>query len=436
MAKRLPDQRLSVRRSLEAHQASINFLTQEFSLDVITSVAKELLQEGIFESTSRAKLRFPELFETTPAQNLERAASEAEVARSEAAAIEKAIELSDQEIATTKPATAAAAEGKSFLGSKKPEANGVATVAGIDAERTKTATSIIPSLYPIYMPYALQHRILTSIQSLLEECCFNFGKRWLPDIIASEGWEVPEQVELTMWTAKLKQHAKKIPADAAFKIPGKSWEEVLFGTHVLRHSAVHRLKTSAYGLVNLIEGAVLLTRMLKDIPRAQRIEEIRDTLKSSIEEMERHKKVLQEKLSSEVQSIARQRAELDALEKMSINGMVQSDTDNKFATGQWLTECLFSSRARLQIESGDREASSPTKSISSEEKNEKPEKSGSITQQSSSLWNTNVQGLPEDLEHAGGASGMAQSSSSPKIAAKDDQNDHVDDDNLLHSISC
>lgn len=284
------------------------------------------------------------------------------------------------------------------------------------------------------MPYALQHRILTSIQSLLEECCFNFGKRWLPDIIASEGWEVPEQVELTMWTAKLKQHAKKIPADAAFKIPGKSWEEVLFGTHVLRHSAVHRLKTSAYGLVNLIEGAVLLTRMLKDIPRAQRIEEIRDTLKSSIEEMERHKKVLQEKLSSEVQSIARQRAELDALEKMSINGMVQSDTDNKFATGQWLTECLFSSRARLQIESGDREASSPTKSISSEEMNERPEKSGSIPQQSSSLWNTNVQGLPEDLEHAGGASGIAQSSSSPKIAAKDDQNDHVDDDNLLHSI--
>lgn len=145
MAKRLPDQRLvylhcrslfeganaqlrrekSIRRSLEAHQASINFLTQEFSLDVITSVAKELLQEGIFESTSRAKLRFPELFETTPAQNLERAASEAEVARSEAAAIEKVIELSDQEIATTKPATAAAAEGKSFLGSKKPEANGV-----------------------------------------------------------------------------------------------------------------------------------------------------------------------------------------------------------------------------------------------------------------------------------------------------------------------
>lgn len=285
------------------------------------------------------------------------------------------------------------------------------------------------------MPYALQHRVLASIQSLLEECCFDFGKRWLPDIITSEGWEVSEQVELTTWTAKLKQHAKRIPADAAFKIPGKSWEEVLFGTHVLRHSAVHRLKTSAYGLVNLIEGAVLLTRMLKDIPRAQRIEEIRDILKSSIEEMERHKKVLQEKLSSQLQSIARQRAELDALEKMAINGMVQSDTDNKFATGQRLNECLFPG-ARLQIESGDRKASSPTKSVSFEEKNENFEKPESIPQQSSSLWTTNIHGLPEDLEHAGEVSGITQSSLNPKAAAKDDQNDYVDDDDdLLHTFS-
>lgn len=145
MAKRLPDQRLvylhcrslfegamaqlrrekSIRPVLKANQASISFLTEEFSIDVITSVAKELLQDGIFESTSRAKLRFPELFETTPAQNLERAASEAKVARSEAAAIEEAIELFDQEIATAKPVAAAAAEGKSSLVSKKLESNGV-----------------------------------------------------------------------------------------------------------------------------------------------------------------------------------------------------------------------------------------------------------------------------------------------------------------------
>lgn len=142
MATRLPDQRLvylhcrslfdgvnaqlrrekSILRILKSHKTSIVFLTQEFSLEAICSIAKGLLQEGIFESTSRARLRFPEVFETTAAQRSERVASEAEVARSEAEAIEKAIELSDKEGAIRK---LTAADGKLPFASKKPNPNGV-----------------------------------------------------------------------------------------------------------------------------------------------------------------------------------------------------------------------------------------------------------------------------------------------------------------------
>ena len=146
MAQRLPDQRLvylhcrsifhgtnaqlrqikSIRRILETRRASIHFLTKDFSLDIIASVAKDLLQEGIFESTSKARLRFPEVFETTPAQKSERAASEAEAARSEALAIERATQLSDNEDAVVKATAAApAADGKLPLGPKKPEAHDI-----------------------------------------------------------------------------------------------------------------------------------------------------------------------------------------------------------------------------------------------------------------------------------------------------------------------
>lgn len=149
MATRLPDQRLvylhcrslfdgvnaqlrqkkHIRRILQANKTSIVILTQEFSVDAICSVAKELLQDGIFESTSKARLRFPEVFETTAAQKSARVASEAEVARSEAEAIEKAIELSDKEGAIFTPTVA---DGKFPLASKKPNPNGVGMLLPIN----------------------------------------------------------------------------------------------------------------------------------------------------------------------------------------------------------------------------------------------------------------------------------------------------------------
>lgn len=133
--------------------------------------------------------------------------------------------------------------------------------------------------------------------------------------------------------------------------------------------------------------------MLKDLPRAQWIEEIRDNLKSSIDEMEGHKKILQEKLSSELQSISQQRAELDTQEKMLFRGIAQSDIDNKLATGQRLTECLLLGGAGLQ--------------------------------QSSSVSITKTRDILGDVEHVDDVLDIAQPSSNPKTAAKSDQNDHV-----------
>lgn len=112
----------AIRRILQAHKTSIPVLSRDFSLEVIYPVAKQLLEEGIFESTAKARLRFPELFETTPAQKSKRAAFEAEVARSETKAIEKAVELSDKEGSSVKPT--AAAEEKLPSKTQKSKANG------------------------------------------------------------------------------------------------------------------------------------------------------------------------------------------------------------------------------------------------------------------------------------------------------------------------
>ena len=82
---------------LEKHKASINILTNEYTLQAIAAVAKELLDEQIFESLPRAELRFPELLQLSETQVADRAASEAEAIRIETKAAHDIVLTSDEE---------------------------------------------------------------------------------------------------------------------------------------------------------------------------------------------------------------------------------------------------------------------------------------------------------------------------------------------------
>lgn len=62
-------------------------LINSHDLDTICKTARTLLTEQVFESTLKAKIRFPEVFDVSPAQSAEREASEAEAAKNEANAI-------------------------------------------------------------------------------------------------------------------------------------------------------------------------------------------------------------------------------------------------------------------------------------------------------------------------------------------------------------
>ena len=87
----------TISRLLEQHKGSVKLLTKESTLPAIAAVAKELLDEEIFESLPRAKLRYPELFQPSETQEAERAASEAEVVRIEAEAAHDIVVTSDEE---------------------------------------------------------------------------------------------------------------------------------------------------------------------------------------------------------------------------------------------------------------------------------------------------------------------------------------------------
>jgi hypothetical protein len=74
-------------------------------------------------------------------------------------------------------------------------------------------------------------------------------------------WECAEAVELTKWTRALTQHCDKLPTGAIANVLEAPLNDVLSSTNVLRHTAVHRLSTSARGIHKMIQSASKLANL-------------------------------------------------------------------------------------------------------------------------------------------------------------------------------
>lgn len=79
-------------------QESVANLLREYNFDIVCGLASTLLSAEIFDSTLKAKVRFPELFDPSPTQSAEKEASEAEAARYEADVIRHALQLGSEEL--------------------------------------------------------------------------------------------------------------------------------------------------------------------------------------------------------------------------------------------------------------------------------------------------------------------------------------------------
>ena len=156
-------------------------------------------------------------------------------------------------------------------------------------------------------------------------------------------WKEAESIELTEWTKRFLKYAKSLPPSAIKPVPGKSIAEVLFGTSTLRHSAVHRLPTSAAGILNMLSTAITFTEALDDSKRAEKVAEIKTQLQASIEEIVQHQNLLEHKLTDQFEDIAHRRAELDELERSSIEEMLATDKEQRTEVGSTLESVLVGS---------------------------------------------------------------------------------------------
>lgn len=158
-------------------------------------------------------------------------------------------------------------------------------------------------------------------------------------MVAAEGWEFAEQVQLSEWTMKIHKQRNTLPGAAiTLNKSEEMFEKTLFATHKLEDSAVHRDRICATRVAELVEDALALVIMLKDTARARSIERIGKRIRTGLEEMEDKKRALMNTLTSELESIGMRRAELDLLEKTAVERMVKDDKNNHLAAELALDE--------------------------------------------------------------------------------------------------
>jgi len=244
-----------IKKHLDGNNRDIRTLVAAHDLGIVIKTVKSLLSAEIFSSTLRAKMRFPEVFEVSPVQSAEREIAECEAARSDEVVIrdavggmqESKVTIQTQCIETSHKGKG---KGKDIATSLEPielVANGVGQECkyGLFQKRYALRPALNEtSLYPVYLPHVIQHRLFAKVQALLEKTCYAFGCEVFPEMLIGECWDCPEDVELNIWAKIFRENEDKFDAARLAEL-GKPFSELLDSIEQIRHTAVHRPQISA-----------------------------------------------------------------------------------------------------------------------------------------------------------------------------------------------
>ena len=138
-----------------------------------------------------------------------------------------------------------------------------------------TKASIEQAMY-IPRKCTTHYQLLDRIQTLLEETCFNYAARKIPDVLARNGWNMPEQVEFQNWANIFYRAGISHDDSAIDAFPDtdpRALSDYLFGARLhIRNTLGHRLPISDEKLTSQIHRAINICILLGDWDQAVEIE--------------------------------------------------------------------------------------------------------------------------------------------------------------------
>lgn len=101
------------------------------------------------------------------------------------------------------------------------------------------------------------------MQRIMEEGCYAFASRWIPDVLQNNNWTCSEAVELSTWRNILPENVPK----GALASNSKPLEQCLVDAVRIRNSATHRHICSSFELRRMAQQAEDLMSLFSDRTR-------------------------------------------------------------------------------------------------------------------------------------------------------------------------
>ena len=199
----------------------------------------------------------------------------------------------------------------------------------------------VPELHPFFFPFKTQYKILSLLQSILEECCFEFGNLWLPQTTDKQGWHEVESVELTQWIKVFLLYKKDLPPNAISLDCSKNIDDVLTAACKIRHSAVRRIPTTALDILSMLSDATYFAEAFNDVKRAQKLIDWKIMLRKSVFEIAMHQSKLKKRIRADFDKIAHRRSELAEIERLLVERMLVNDEEHRNEIGKAIERSLI-----------------------------------------------------------------------------------------------
>ena len=163
----------------------------------------------------------------------------------------------------------------------------------------------------ISLPLEAQHHILVCLQTLLEEACYTFGKRNMPDSLHLRGWDCAAAVELNRWMEELKKKPAKLACDKTHALP---LDDLFRSIANIRHAAVHRQHVGSDVLERFLTNAESLTILLGVSTSLEKVRNLRQRTLRALAELRRSTRSVREKFESTMSHLEIQREMLKQME--------------------------------------------------------------------------------------------------------------------------
>ena len=149
------------------------------------------------------------------------------------------------------------------------------------------------------LPYEVQHYILTMMQRIIEEACYDLASRWIPQKLRDNRWDCPEAVEISTWRDVL---PAALPPNAIVPHPTYTLERALVDSVQIRNAAVHRHLCDNNEMRKMVMKAQDVMSMFGDDTRSNKFHRLWIELNDW--DRSRDSQVAKEKLLLALQSIS------------------------------------------------------------------------------------------------------------------------------------